>query len=155
LKGIKMGKKKKTRGHYCWVCDSILANEKFSGKGHAGHICKKCSKLSVEERNERKIINKIGSLYRYAFLSKVNRELLLKYSKYKSEKVSSEAREALDYFNTAMQEWKAAKRLEEEMETEYFEGIYLEDENEDEGDEYLYNEHEGEEIPWDDEELPF
>ena len=29
-------------GHYCWKCGQYLANEKFSGKGHARHICKKC-----------------------------------------------------------------------------------------------------------------
>lgn len=28
--------------HYCWKCGQYLANEKFSGKGHARHICKKC-----------------------------------------------------------------------------------------------------------------
>lgn len=25
-------------GHYCWKCGQYLANEKFSGKGHARHI---------------------------------------------------------------------------------------------------------------------
>lgn len=28
--------------HYCWKCGQYLANEKFSGKCHARHICKKC-----------------------------------------------------------------------------------------------------------------
>ncbi len=42
-------KKKKYRGHYCWVCQSVLPNEKFSGQAHSNHICKKCSKLSKEE----------------------------------------------------------------------------------------------------------
>ncbi len=36
-------------GHWCWVCGRILANERFSGKGHSRHICKECSKLSHEE----------------------------------------------------------------------------------------------------------
>ena len=30
----------KKRGHYCKVCGEYKANEKFSGKGHAAHICK-------------------------------------------------------------------------------------------------------------------
>lgn len=36
-------------GHWCWVCGRILANERFSGKGHARHICKECSKLPKED----------------------------------------------------------------------------------------------------------
>lgn len=34
--------KKKQQGHYCKICGEIKANEKFSGKGHAKHICKSC-----------------------------------------------------------------------------------------------------------------
>ena len=28
--------------HYCWKCGQYLANEKYSDKGHARYICKKC-----------------------------------------------------------------------------------------------------------------
>ncbi len=43
-----MSKKKSVRphGHYCKICGEYKANEKFSGKGHAVHICKACSKLN-------------------------------------------------------------------------------------------------------------
>ena len=34
--------KKKRQGHYCRICGEYKANEKFSGKGHAQHICKAC-----------------------------------------------------------------------------------------------------------------
>lgn len=37
-----MPKKKKRQGHYCRICGEYKANEKFSGKGHAQHICKTC-----------------------------------------------------------------------------------------------------------------
>jgi len=36
---------RKKRGHWCHVCGETKANEKFSGKGHAKHICKACAKL--------------------------------------------------------------------------------------------------------------
>jgi hypothetical protein len=39
-----MGKPKKPHGHYCRICGQYRANEKFSGRGHAAHICKDCSK---------------------------------------------------------------------------------------------------------------
>lgn len=49
-----MSKKRAGRpqGHYCKVCGEYKANEKFSGKGHAAHICKKCSQLSPAEQSE-------------------------------------------------------------------------------------------------------
>ena len=55
MAGGKTAKKKKgnkERGHYCYVCGEHKANEKFSGRGHANHICKKCQSLPVAQRNE-------------------------------------------------------------------------------------------------------
>ena len=40
----------KKRGHYCKVCGEYKANEKFSGKGHAAHICKTCAALPPEKQ---------------------------------------------------------------------------------------------------------
>ncbi len=58
-KAAKPKKKKKARklpGHYCRVCGRRRANEKFSGKGHAAHICKDCAKEQrAEVKKKRKI----------------------------------------------------------------------------------------------------
>ncbi|PXF56911.1 MAG: hypothetical protein C4B59_16155 [Candidatus Methanogaster sp.] len=54
-----MAKKRRYRGHFCKVCGSILPNEKFSGKGHAAHICKKCARKSKAQRSEEIIITRI------------------------------------------------------------------------------------------------
>ncbi|WP_217958347.1 hypothetical protein [Acutalibacter muris] len=56
-----MPKKRKNRPHrhYCKVCGEYKANEKFSGKGHAAHIRKACSRLSAEERAERMTLNRM------------------------------------------------------------------------------------------------
>lgn len=40
----------KKQGHYCKVCGEHKANEKFTGRGHATHICKVCAKLPPEEQ---------------------------------------------------------------------------------------------------------
>ncbi len=46
---------KKRHGHYCWKCGRYRANEKFSGKGHAKHICKECQKeVRQHARQKRK-----------------------------------------------------------------------------------------------------
>jgi len=50
--------KKKRQGHYCRVCRRYRANEKFSGKGHARHICKDCSreqKTAARQRRREKL----------------------------------------------------------------------------------------------------
>lgn len=54
--------KRKPHGHYCKVCGEYKANEKFSGKGHAAHICKACAKLSPAESSEQMTINRLLDL---------------------------------------------------------------------------------------------
>ena len=54
--------KRKPHGHYCTVCGEYKANEKFSGKGHAAHICKACAKLSPAERSEQMTLNRLFDL---------------------------------------------------------------------------------------------
>lgn len=56
-----MPKKKSGRphGHYCKICGEYKANEKFSGKGHATHICKACSRLSAAEKAEAMTITRL------------------------------------------------------------------------------------------------
>lgn len=45
----------KKHGHYCKVCGEYKANEKFSGKGYAAHICKKCAALPPDVRSAQMI----------------------------------------------------------------------------------------------------
>ena len=66
----KKRKKKKPKGqgdrHYCWVCGQHKAHEKFSGKGHANHMCKQCHSLPVAERNEMVAIRRAENMaFRY------------------------------------------------------------------------------------------
>lgn len=60
-----MAKKKHNRphGHYCKICGEYRANEKFSGKGHAAHICKACSALSAAEKSERMTLNRLENMF--------------------------------------------------------------------------------------------
>lgn len=52
----------KKHGHYCKICGEYKSNQKFSGKGHAAHICKACSRLPAEKRSEMMILNKLLNL---------------------------------------------------------------------------------------------
>lgn len=52
----------KKQGHYCKICGKYKANEKFSGKGHANHICKTCASLPAEKKAELETLNRIHNL---------------------------------------------------------------------------------------------
>ena len=52
-------KKNRPHGHYCKICGEYKVNEKFSGKGHAAHICKACSRLSTAEKAAAMDINRM------------------------------------------------------------------------------------------------
>ncbi len=55
-----MPKKKKRRGHYCWACDRHRANERFTGHGHARHICRDCQKLGAQELAYRQALRNLA-----------------------------------------------------------------------------------------------
>ena len=47
----------------CAALDKILKlNEKFSGKGHAAHVCKSCASLPPEKQAEQMTINRLLNL---------------------------------------------------------------------------------------------
>lgn len=54
-----MSKKKRTSGHYCKICSEYKSNESFSGKGHANHICRRCSKKSPSEQVADMTLNRL------------------------------------------------------------------------------------------------
>lgn len=49
--------KKQKQGHFCKICQTYKANEKFSGKGHRQHICKVCHQELQLKKRERKRAN--------------------------------------------------------------------------------------------------
>lgn len=76
-----MAKKKKHSGHYCKVCGERKANEKFTGKGHARHICKECQSLPDDVKADMIRCNDVMRLFgKYPF-SRKDWKLLEKYAK--------------------------------------------------------------------------
>lgn len=55
-------KKKKLPGHFCKVCGMRKSNESFSGRGHAAHICKACSRLSPARQAEEMTLRRLENL---------------------------------------------------------------------------------------------
>ena len=86
-KGLNM----KKHGRCCKVCGEYKANEKFSGRGHAAHICKVCAQLPPEEQAERMTLNRLSDLPWQ--LSKAQRSWLQNRMKDKRPEVRDLARE--------------------------------------------------------------
>jgi len=84
----------KRHGHYCKVCGCYKANEKFSGKGHAAHICKSCASLPPEQQAEQTTLNRIYNLP--FFLSKTDIAWLKNRMKDKRPAVKQAAIEAYE-----------------------------------------------------------
>jgi len=95
-----MARKKRYRGHYCKVCNQILPNEKFTGRGHNAHICKKCTQKPVEQRSEEIILNRINRWHGNMSLPRENRRKLEKYSRSPRENIRLAALDALNISKT-------------------------------------------------------
>ena len=81
----------KKNGHYCKVCGRYRANEKFTGKGHATHICKDCAKLPPEVKAEQETLNRLSNLPWY--LSKAQKDWLKNRTKDRRPEVKALAQE--------------------------------------------------------------
>jgi hypothetical protein len=57
-----MAKKRRRHGNFCWCGGRMRWNEKFSGSGHANHLCKDCYKLGSSELQYRKDLRDLERL---------------------------------------------------------------------------------------------
>ena len=78
-------------GHYCWVCGRSRANEKFSGKGHARHICKDCARLPREDRDRAQALRDIQGFLGQRNISAGNIARLKRLCKSSDEEVQRQA----------------------------------------------------------------
>jgi hypothetical protein len=105
--------RKRRSGHYCWSCGRMRANEKFSGRGHARHLCKDCARLGEEELAYRQAIRDLERLLTWdGRVPRKNRGQFEKYLHHENERVRAYAHqlEAAD----AME--RAEQRLQQDLE---------------------------------------
>lgn len=113
-----MAKKKKKRlGHYCKICGERKANEQFSGKGHAVHICKQCQSLPAEVQTDMRRVRDVERLLGKYPLSRQDWELLEKYSKKHAGKESGQ------FAQSILDDLRAEPSLDEEYNEEYGDGF--------------------------------
>jgi len=138
--------------HYCKICGCNLPNEKFSGKGHAAHICKQCAKIPPDKRSELETITRINNLS--PWMSKKDRAWLQKMMNDKRDNVRLAAESAWKCLFTPI-------HYEEEWEPDEYEEHWPDEYEEQQPDEYAEREdkenvrHDLNDIVFDDDDLPF
>ena len=72
----------------------MRANEKFSGRGHAQHLCKDCARLGKEELAYRQAIRNLERLVTWeGFIPRKKRVQFRKYLEHEDERVRAYARQ--------------------------------------------------------------
>ena len=72
----------------------MRANEKFSGRGHAQHLCKDCARLGKDELAYRQTIRNLEQLVTCnGIVLRKNRERFRRYLKHRNERVRAYARQ--------------------------------------------------------------
>lgn len=106
--------RKRQQGYYCKICGERKANEKFSGKGHAVHICKECQSLPAEIQTDMRRIRDVERLLGKFPLSRQDWELLEKYAKKYAGKESGQ------FAQSILDDLRAKPSLDEEDDMEEY-----------------------------------
>ncbi len=89
-----VAKKRKRRGHFCWCCERIRPNERFSGAGHARHLCRDCSKLDKAELEYRQDLRNLERLVTWeGIIGKKKRKAFNKFLKHTDPRIRQYAEE--------------------------------------------------------------
>lgn len=96
--------KQKRQGHFCWSCGCVRPNEKFSGKGHARHLCRDCAKLGAKELAYRQALRNLERCLTWeGIIPRKRRQQFRQFLKHEDPRIREVALE--------MQEEDAANRL--------------------------------------------
>jgi len=107
--------RKRRRGHWCWCCERQRPNERFSGSGHARHLCKQCARLPKTEREVRQAIRDIDRIYRRRGKFWKKRPQLERFLNHSDERVRGHAQRALGPPDWLVAVWREEEEWEEQQ----------------------------------------
>ena len=91
-----MSKRAKQRGRFCWCCGRTRPNERFSGRGHARHLCRDCAKLGQEELAYRQAVRDIDRLLdQDGLVRRKHRKYFQRFLTHSDEKIRRYAEEVM------------------------------------------------------------
>ena len=117
----KKRRKHKRQGHYCWACGRYRANEKFSGRGHARHLCRECAKLGSKELAYRQALRNLERCVTLeGIIPRKRRKSFDRFLDHKNPRIRSLAEEMLAKDAITRAEWRAERDLEQAFEEEEY-----------------------------------
>ncbi len=110
-------RKKRYRGHYCWCCDRIRPNEKFSGKGHTRHLCKACARLGTEELAYRQALRNLERcMGMNPTIPRGHRDSFTSFLTHQDPRIRAVARQMQELDARTRAEWQEMRQQEQELE---------------------------------------
>lgn len=108
-------KRKRSTGHYCWMCGRHRPNERFSGKGHRTHVCKQCAALGPEARaHKQKVLALERCVTGEGFIPRKRRAAFEVFLRHEDPRLRSMA-ERLQRHDVELRETLCADREADEM----------------------------------------
>ena len=120
-------RKRKLPGHYCWACDRRRPNEKFSGRGHARHLCRACAKLGADELEYRQALRDLARCVTWeGFIPRKCRKSFEQFLHHDNPRIRVRAEEMLKTDVAERAHQRAMRELDEVILEEELSGIELE-----------------------------
>jgi hypothetical protein len=118
--------KNRYREHYCWVCGRMRANDRFSGRGYARHVCKDCAPLGKKELAYRQEVHNLERLLDFdGRVRRKRREQFQRYLTHENERVRAYACEIEIADAIARAEDRADYELDDVLLEFQVEGVHL------------------------------
>lgn len=116
LRPVGKRKRKKGQGYYCWCCERMRPNERFSRWGRMRHVCKVCQRLSSEELAFRQAQRDIDRTRGFSGgIRRKHRPTFERFLEHDNPRVRAYAEEVQQY-DAALREMSRLERLYEEDE---------------------------------------
>ena len=122
-----MSRKKRKRmqpGHFCWACGRRRPNEKFSGRGHARHLCRDCSKLGADELAYRQALRNLERCMTWeGIIPRKRRKLFEQFLDHKDPRIRARAEEMLEEDRAERAYQRSMRELDEALPEPELSGI--------------------------------
>ena len=120
-----MAKKKRHRGHYCWACSRVRANERFSGGGHKHHVCRECQKLGRDELAYRQAVRDIDRCLKFGGgIRRNQRKAFDRFLQHANSRVREYAQQIELEMQAERAAWREAMIEDERVVDEYLETVF-------------------------------
>lgn len=105
-------------GHFCWCCGRVRANERFSGRGHARHLCRNCHQLGPEELAYRQAVRDIDRLVTFesGLIRRKQRAVFARYLEHRNPRVRRYAEEVAAFDREQRDLARIEQRIEDILE---------------------------------------